>query len=295
VDEEDKSRGIKADDDFDESKYVKANPLYDYNPILRSALQRFAIEAKAMPGKLSEFRTKRLNRRSAAAASWIDLRKWNKCGRKVDLREMEQHPCWAALDVASVTDMAAFTLVWRISEDEWATAARYWVPADAAKVRTQRHSAPYQAWINGKHIQATDGDVIDQDVIVQCILDDCARFRPTKVAFDPWNAQQMVQKLMSDGVEMEAFIQGPKSYHPAMQSLEAAYLKGRLRHGNNPVLTWNMANIVPRYDVNLNMAPDRKKSADKIDGAVALLMAFGIAIKDVEDDSAGFFARPVAA
>ena len=44
------------------------------------------------------------------------------------------------------------------------------------------------------------------------------------------------------------------------------------------MLLWNAANLVVRRDVNLNMAPDRKRSADKIDGIVALLMAFGIAV-----------------
>ena len=44
------------------------------------------------------------------------------------------------------------------------------------------------------------------------------------------------------------------------------------------MLLWNAANMVVRRDVNLNMAPDSKRSADKIDGIVALLMAFGIAV-----------------
>lgn len=39
-----------------------------------------------------------------------------------------------------------------------------------------------------------------------------------------------------------------------------------------------MANLVARTDANLNIAPDRQKSSEKIDGAVALFMCFGMAI-----------------
>jgi phage terminase large subunit-like protein len=100
------------------------------------------------------------------------------------------------------------------------------------------------------------------------------------IHYDPWNASQLAQDLIADSLPMRKFIQGPKSYHPAMQEFERVYSAARLNHANDPVLTWNAANLIPRFDVNLNMAPDRKKSADKIDGLVALLMAFGGAISD---------------
>ena len=54
-----------ADGDFDESKWVKANPLIDVNPNLLVALRKEAAEAKAMPSKLAEFQIKRLNRPAA--------------------------------------------------------------------------------------------------------------------------------------------------------------------------------------------------------------------------------------
>jgi phage terminase large subunit-like protein len=104
-----------------------------------------------------------------------------------------------------------------------------------------------------------------------------------------------VTELTNEGLELEVFVQGPRSYHPAMQALDVAYNNGTFVHGGNPVLQWNAANLVPRYDVNLNMAPDKKRSADKIDGMCATLMAMGLAILEVDDGSSGFFKEPVAA
>lgn len=95
------------------------------------------------------------------------------------------------------------------------------------------------------------------------------------VGYDGWNAAQTVQHLNDAGVKMERFIQGPQSYHPAMQALEIAYLNGKLAHGNDPILNWNASNLVARKDVNLNSAPDKKKAAEKIDDMCALLMGIG--------------------
>lgn len=95
VDEENKTLKIKADDEFDERVWIKANPLMDANKHLLSAIRKEAVEAKQMPSKLAEFRIKRLNRPASTATGWVDLSKWNKCSGNVDLDWLEQYPCWA--------------------------------------------------------------------------------------------------------------------------------------------------------------------------------------------------------
>ena len=93
---------------------------------------------------------------------------------------------------------------------------------------------------------------------------------------------------------MIEFRQGTKSYHPAMQALERLYRSGKVQHGGDPVLTWCAANLVPRFDDNMNMAPDRKRSADKIDDMCAFLMALSRPITTVEDNGIdAWLANPV--
>lgn len=282
------------DDELDEANWPKANPLIFINPIIREEMRKQAVQAANMPSARSEFRIKRCNLPAASAKSWVNLRKWNRCDGPVDLAALEGVPCWAAFDLASTTDMTAWRLLWYL-EGRWYTWGRWWVPADQVRQRSESNRVNYAGWVAAGHISQTDGDVADYDRIEADILEDCRRFSPRKVAYDPWNAQQLSTRLANEGVELEIFIQGPRSYHPALQALEVAYTTGRLAHGGNPVLRWNAANLVPRYDVNLNMAPDRKRSADKIDGMVSLAMAYGIAIKEIDaaDDAAGFFSNPV--
>jgi phage terminase large subunit-like protein len=274
------------DDDFDETKWIKANPLLGVSVSLQK-MREYATEAKQQPGALAEFRIKRLNRQAASAQAWIDLRRWKRCGGAVDLDALQGARCWAAFDLASTRDMTAWRLLWEL-EGVWYTWGRYWVPESAVHQRTERGSVPYRGWVQSGLIQQTDGDVTDYAVVERDILADVERFQPLEVAYDTWNASDLGNRLTAAGVPLVQFIQGAKSYQPGMQALERAYIGGKLRHGDNPVLTWNAANLVPRLDVNMNMAPDKKRSADKIDGMVCLLMAFARASLHEETASVPF-------
>jgi len=274
----------KDDGDFDEKAWHKANPLMDVNPHLLAAIRKESIEAKAMPSKLAEFQIKRLNRPAAAANGFILLPKWNACHGVVDLDALKDVPCWGGLDLASTRDLASLRLVWRL-DDKIITWGRRWVPESAVAQRTERGTVPYAGWVAAGLLEQTEGEVTDYAVIEQAVLDVHERFNLQSLAFDRWNATEMVSRLVAAEVPLVEFIQGTKSYHPAMVELERAYIGKRLVHDGDPVLAWCAANLVARKDVNLNMAPDKRRSADKIDDITALLMAIGISIPVAEEKS----------
>lgn len=274
----------KDDGDFDEKAWHKANPLMDVNPHLLAAVRKESIEAKAMPSKLAEFQIKRLNRPAAAANGFIQLPKWNACQGVVDLDALKDVPCWGGLDLASTRDLASLRLVWRLA-DKIITWGRRWVPESAVAQRTERGTVPYAGWVAAGLLEQTEGEVTDYAVIEQAVLDVHERFNLQSLAFDRWNATEMVSRLVAAEVPLVEFIQGTKSYHPAMVELERAYIGKRLVHDGDPVLAWCAANLVARKDVNLNMAPDKRRSADKIDDITALLMAIGISIPVAEEKS----------
>lgn len=267
----------KDDGDFDEKAWHKANPLMDVNPHLLAAIRKESVEAKAMPSKLAEFQIKRLNRPAAAANGFILLPKWNACQGVVDLEALKDVPCWGGLDLASTRDLASLRLVWRM-DDKIITWGRRWVPDSAVAQRTERGTVPYAGWVAAGLLEQTEGEVTDYAVIEQAVLGVHERFNLQSLAFDRWNATEMVSRLVAAEVPLVEFIQGTKSYHPAMVELERAYIGKRLVHDGDPVLAWCAANLVARKDVNLNMAPDKRRSADKIDDITALLMAIGVSL-----------------
>lgn len=276
VDDEEGKKGQPgyrpADDDFDESKWSKANPLIEVNPELLKAIRKHALEAKAMPGVHAEFKIKRLNRRSAAAAGWIDIPRWRKCAGAVDLAFLRGKPCTAGLDLASTRDLTSFRLVWLV-DGVYYTWGRRWVPKWAVAQRTERGAVPYAGWVASGYLTQTDGDVVDYAVVERDIREAFDLYRPSAIAYDRWNATDICNRLTAAELPMVEFIQGPKSYHPAMQEFERAYIAGNFRHGGDPVLTWCASNLVARTDQNMNTAPDKKRSPEKIDDMCALLMA----------------------
>lgn len=283
-----------TDDDFNERAWIKANPLLTVNKTLLAAIRVDALEAQRKPGAHAEFRIKRLNRRAESAAAWVNLHRFRQCAVDFDIATLQAAgaQCWAALDLSTTTDMTAWCLLWLLAGTYYAR-VRYWVPRDAVRTRTERNTVPYQAWVKAGWITETEGNAIDYEVIERDVRADCEAFGPRIIAVDPWNAQQLTNKLLGEGYPIAKFIQGPKTYTPAMRAFEAAYMDGKLRCGSNPVLTWNAANIVPRYDANMNIAPDRKRSADRIDGAVTVIMAVGAAVSEQDEDLSGFLRNPV--
>ncbi|AOV02763.1 terminase large subunit [Delftia tsuruhatensis] len=293
VDEKDEDLGTEADDDFDEEAWHKANPLMAVNPFLLAEIRKAAIEAKEKPGTHGEFKIKRLNRSSSVAGGWVNLTKWKACKGLVDLEALRALPCWGGLDLSSTTDLCSFRLVWRL--DGWIlTYGWRWVPPAAVRARTQRGLVPYKPWVDAGLLIESGTEVIDYAPIESQIIQVKDSFNLIACAYDGWNAAQTVQRLKDGGVPMVQFIQGPKSYHPAMQELERAYLSGQLAHGNDPVLNWNASNLVARRDQNLNAAPDKRRSTEKIDDMCSLLMATGASItNEVQNGLGGFLGNTI--
>lgn len=282
------------DDVFDEDKWIKANPLLTCNRRLFAEIQKLALNAKAMPSALAEFTIKRCNRAASTATGYVNLHRYNQNTGKVVLEELVGFPCWAALDLSSTTDMCSWCLLF-LKDGRFYAFVRYWVPEDQVKQRTERRSVPYASWVTSGFIVQTEGERIDQSVIKAQVLDDAARYSPRKIGYDPWNAAAMANDLAAEGLPVEQFIQGPRSYHPAMKAFDVAYGTGRFVHGGNPVLRWNFSNLVARADVNDNLAPNKQRSADKIDGACCVIMAFGLAEADDTGDFDAFLNAPVVA
>lgn len=273
---------IDPDDDiFDEKVWPKANPLWDVNEHLREAIRNEAAEAKHIPSKLAEFSIKRANRPASAAEGHYDLNKWKKCSGAVDLSWLEGKECTAGIDLASTADMTVLRITWKV-EGVFYTHAWRWVPKHAVAQRTLRGTVPYASWVAQGLLIQTEGDVADYVQIEREMAEQLARFRPKKVGFDKWNALGLVNQLTErdiEGVEFMEFIQGPRSYHPAIQALDVAYGAGKLAHGGDPILTWCASNVVMKTDDNMNKAPSRRRSPEKIDDLCALLMSIGVGIE----------------
>lgn len=266
----------------DEAEWFKANPLLGCGKEL-DWMRGQCQKAKQMPGNLNEFLNKQLNIWTDAAVQWMSSDAWNACAGAVDEKALEGKKCFGGLDLATNTDIAAFSLYF---PDSGSLIRRYWVPRDNAREREKRDRVPYVQWIRDGFITATEGDVIDYEFIKAEVIALASRYNVIDVGIDPFAATQITQQLTDAGVNMVTFRQGFLSMSPAMKNFERLLLAKKLRHANDPVLRWMAGNVVIDTDPAGNIKPNKAKSREKIDGIVAAVMAVGRSMVDDDKTSA---------
>lgn len=279
--------GIKDDDDWaDEKNWYKANPSLDHTIDIEKVKNAF-ISARENPAEENIFRQLRLNQWVKQSTRWMQMEKWDACDDPVDLDSLRGRECFAGLDLSSTTDITAFVLVFppRTDDERFIVLPYFWIPDDNLKVRVRRDHVPYDIWEQQGYIKTTEGNVVHYGFIEAFIEELGTKYNIKKIAFDRWGAVQMVQNLEGMGFTVVPFGQGYKDMSPASKELMKITLEKRIVHGGNPVLRWMMDNIFVKTDPAGNIKPDKEKSTERIDGAVALIMALDRAIRNENRES----------
>lgn len=265
--------GAPKDDDWTSpAVWQAANPAYGVS-VKPEFYEQECRKAQALPGYENTFRRLYLNQWTESDTRWISSDAWKRCGAD-ELPDLTGKPCYAGLDLASTTDIAAFVLAFQIGAKVYIKPT-FFVPEEAMYSRAKRDRVPYDLWAQQGLIIATPGKAINFDMIRAEINRQAEQFNIQEIAFDRWNASQLTQQLEGDGHELVGFGQGFASMTAPTKHLEALILTEELQHGMNPVLTWMAANVVTEQDAAGNLKPSKKKSSEKIDGIVALIMAIG--------------------
>ncbi len=271
-------RAADENDDWqDEKIWKKANPaLGDFLSI--AEMRRLAKQAREIPAFENTFRRYRLNQWTRQDKRWLALEKWDASAGEVDQGELVKMKCYAALDMASTTDIAALVLVFPYG-DSFKILAYFFVPAENAEERSRRDRVPYMTWIKQGYIDATEGNVIDYKAIKQKLMMLANIFDIQEVAFDRWGMTQLSQELSDEGFTMVPFGQGFASMSAPTKELLGLILSKRIHHGGNPVLRWMADNLTVKEDPAGNIKPDKATSRERIDGMVALIMALDRALR----------------
>ena len=237
--------------------------------------------ARQNPGEENAFRQLRLNQWVKQAVRWMPMEKWDACKFSVNPSELEGRVCYGGLDLSSTTDITAFVLVFPPvdEEDKYYILPFFWLPEDTLPLRVRRDHVPYDVWERQGYLLTTEGNVVHYGFIENFIEELGQRFNIREIAFDRWGAVQMSQNLEGLGFTMVQFGQGYKDMSPPTKELMRLTLNKMIAHGGHPVLRWMMDNIFIKRDPAGNIKPDKEKSTEKIDGAVALIMALDRAVR----------------
>jgi len=201
---------------------------------------------------------------------------------------------YIGLDLAQISDIASATGIAILDTGVWRVFGKHYLPEDAVNNIYRKTTVPFHQWHQQGWLTLTPGSVIDYNWI-EADLDRWLQRLPVKeIAFDRYNSSQLVNNMLEKGAPMVSFGQGYVSMSPAMKELERRYLTGQIQHPNDPVLNWAMSNVVADQDPAGNLKPAKNKSSEKIDPAVALIMAVGRAmLADTAPNLDYFFFNPI--
>lgn len=264
--------GLDEGDDWREEKvWMKANPgLGTILPV--KYLREQVAEAIGMPSK--ENIVKRLNFCvwTEQSTRWLPMDEWDACAGA----PATDGRVFAGLDLGATSDYSALALLFGPDADgAWSATWRLWIPEAKANDRIRKGDTWLSEWIAKGFVETTPGNVTDYDYIEQAILEVFEQYPIERLAFDRWNASQLVTHLIAKLGESRVVKigQGFVEMSPASRELERRIKGGLLRHGGNPVSRWMASNASVKQDPAGNIKPDKESSADKIDGIVALLNA----------------------
>ncbi|MCO7050115.1 terminase large subunit [Proteus terrae] len=283
----------EKDDWTDPNTLKKANPnmgVSVYSEFLISQQNR----AKNNPRLASIFKTKHLNIWVSARSAFFNMLSWRACEDKTLTLEMfEGQSCYQSLDLARKIDMNSrvklFTREIEGKRHYYCISPSFYVPYNAvfsADIENQRTAERFKKWVETKHLTLTDGAEIDYRVILEDAIADNLNTPISESPIDPHGATNLSHHLADEGLNPITIVQNYTNMSDPMKELEAAIASGRFHHDGNPIMTWCMGNVVGKYlpgndDV---VRPIKEQNENKIDGAVALIMAIGRAMLHEERD-----------
>ncbi len=273
--------GLSDEDDWnDETNWYKANPSLGYTISIDRVRDAYK-DALDNPAEENVFKQLRLNIWTNSAVAWIPDHIYERGNLKIDFSALEGRDCYAGLDLSSTSDITAFVLVFppRSESEKYIVLPFFWLPEETLELRCRRDHVLYDVWQRQGYINTTEGNVIHYGFIERFIERLGEKYHIIEIAYDRWNATQMVQNLEDMGFTMVPFGQGFKDMSPPSKELYKLLMEGNINHGGNPVLKWMAQNVVMRQDPAGNIKPDKERSVEKIDGIVALIMGLDRCIR----------------
>lgn len=264
----------------DPNLWKKANPNYGVS-VSAEDIARLGRKAARKTSAQNNFLTKRLNVWVNAATAWLDMLKWESCARPdLTIEQFAGARAWIAGDLATKIDIASLAIVIE-TNNGYVTFGRHYLPEETLE---ESENSQYEGWAEQNHLIVTDGSAIDFETIEQDLIDLCDLLDVQVIGFDPWQAEMLRQRLEKAGKPTIQYRQLVANMSAPMKELEAWVLSRKMQHDGCPVLTWMISNVLAKEDAKENIYPRKEDSASKIDGAVALIMAVGLAIGYESED-----------
>jgi phage terminase large subunit-like protein len=281
-----------ADEDCDladQSQWEKANPALD-KFLSRKEIADSVERAIRVASFEPTLRNLYLNQRVSPYSPFIAPAKWREAGDP-SCALIPGESIYLAADLSAKLDLTALTAV-SANPENTRCAAWFWKPNATLVEHTKRDHREYDQWHKQGLLYTSPGETVDAADVATKVIELTKTYTVLALAYDAWRIDTLLKEFdrqgflaqqgPGPGLRLEPFVQGVKSMAPAMDALESEIASGRFKHPNHPILTWNFMNAIAVSDPAGNRKLDKSKARLRIDGAVAMVMSFGMKAQERE-------------
>lgn len=277
-----------SDDWTDPRSWLQANPNLGVS-VFEASLEEECQLAMASPDAANTFRRLHLNQWTESAVGFLPMPSYDACDSYEDKAEREARlagrPCFAGLDLGIARDLSAFVLAFPNEDGSVELLTYCWAPRESNSVRAEQDRRQLMQWANRGFVKLNDGNITDLRGVLNDILALAQRFNIQGLCFDQSLAAKFYQDLIASGFPDTKIRAAGRSYsfcsEPTLKLLELVNT-GKLRHGGDPCLRWQMSNLSVKRGDNGDVMHSKKKSGNKIDAAVSTIYALAMANQPVK-------------
>ena len=277
----------KDDDIWDESNWIKANPLWTEETL--QSLRADAIKAKAMGGEeLRNFLTKSLNEWvQFADGQYMNLEHWKNCESTKTLENFKGFSCYAGLDLSSGGDLTSLALVFpylRDNEKKYYVYSHSFIPKNRVAEHIKKDLAPYDMWIREGLLTVTEtlgGIKTDYKYIIAHLKKLVEKYDLDikMVCYDPHNASAFLGDLEELGYDSLSITQSARNLNDATDDFRLEVEAVNVEYDEkNALLTWSVTNAKIVKNSFGEIKIDKEIETHRIDPVDAVIDAWKMAM-----------------
>ncbi len=260
--------------------FQACNPSYGVT-IQEQDVKTLLDEAKNEARKIAAYKTLRLNTWCGFADNWISSTAWAACGESFEEKDFHGERVFVGYDGSFRGDLTSYVLLAK-RDNKIYLMPRFFIPNKNAEKKQRLDHVPYLTWANDprNNLHLTDGDIIDPSYVRKQLEQDARNFRFQEVGFDPATGFEESRQILEQahGWTFVEVPQRAKYLGGAASYLERLILGTTtdgvtsLRHPNNPILDWCLANCVTKETPDGIHVTKGQGDTQRIDGVVATII-----------------------
>lgn len=252
---------------------IGETPRWDY-------MEAEYMTAQEGVSKEINFKTKNLNIWTNTHSTWIKDELITEIEKVLNLEDFRNRTVIASLDLSSSSsgDLSALVLLFEPTETDPAIYIYpiFFVSTEKINSTKRADGVDYAQWLRDGHIIQVDGNTMDYRAIENKIFEVANMFDLKVLPHDVWNSSELINNLNDAGINTYQFSQFFRAMNYPTTELEKYIKEKKIVIHKNPAMRWMFSNVILRRNSDGWVKIDKEKSKDKVDGCVALVMAFGM-------------------